>query len=447
MDKKIQYDSLNDILNYKVSDMLPFLAGILFVCAEASRTVLRFIIPSFLSREWLIYAVQDGVILILSFLSIVISIPYARKKNRIWPVYVFVFGSILFSILFYPEYNDWFHHQTYGLSLLFFHMTSAIFGFLIFSLFYDKKKIITMLLYACRINVFYHMYEYSEFIQRGYFLANNAQGELIQQDYGLNFGYRVVISLIFFLVLFVYNKKIIDLIFCIVSFLIVLLAGSRGAFVCIGSAVLLLYFFSWKHIRNQKKLFLRMIFLIILLIIIFHNYTFILNELIRLLEKSNISGRIIQMLLNGTITNDSGREGIYSIALEMIRHFKPFGYGFYGDRYVIGRNYYWGYPHNLFLELLIQYGVILGGFLILILLFNIIRMIIQCNDKSWQLLLITMLCSSMKLMLSDSFWYYWPFWALIAILGLWNKEQNDTKKHILSNAEKMARIQVQSNQF
>ena len=93
---------------------------------------------------------------------------------------------------------------------------------------------------------------------------------------------------------------------------------------------------------------------------------------------------------------------------------------------MIGRTWYYGYPHNAFLELLIQFGLLGGGVMILFLVYHLIRMMIRCDDVTWQCLLITMLSACAKLWVSDSFWYYWPFWGLLAILALWNLEQ---RKH------------------
>jgi O-antigen ligase len=145
-----------------------------------------------------------------------------------------------------------------------------------------------------------------------------------------------------------------------------------------------------------------------------------------LMRRMDIQSRFIQKLLDGTLSEDSGRSEINRIAFDMIRNGGIFGYGFYGDRYVIGQTWHYGYPHNIFLEWLIEFGPLLGGVFCLLFMFNVVRMGIRVIDPTWTFLWILFISTNMKLIVSDSFWYYWPFWGLLSVLGLWNKENRSS---------------------
>jgi O-antigen ligase len=260
-------------------------------------------------------------------------------------------------------------------------------------------------------------------------------GTLAKLDYGLTYGYQVVFLGILFLTLFVYNKSLIDLAFSIISLILVILCGSRGPLVCIAVAALMLYLSKWREKKASRFRFFSILFLLIIGLAAFvYTVPTLVNAAMTWLGQSGLQGRAIEKLLDGTITDDSGRSVISEISFDMIRNGGLFGYGFYGDRYVIGRTWYYGYPHNVFLELLIEFGALGGGIISIMLVYHTVRMMIRCKDTTWQFLLITLFGACAKLWMSDSFWYYWPFWGLIAILGLWNMEEkkNGGRKRLLA---------------
>ena len=425
-DTIVQYDKWSSIKKYSSIDMIKLVAGILFLCSSLLKAVIRIVVPYFALREFLLTLGYDLVLLLLIAIAY-LDRGFRKRKLRVWPIYLFSLVAIVGSLVFNPEYSEWFNHEEYGMDIRFWHLTCAMWGLLIFGLFTDKRKLLTMLVYSCRLNMLWHLYEYRQYLIRGYWLAYSGSGELMRLDYGLGYGYRVVICVVLFLGLYVYNKRLVDLISFIVTLLLTIVCGSRGPLICIAAAVVILYISKW---REKKALAFRFISILILLIlgltVLVVGLPVLSNGLMVLLRRSNLSGRAIQMLLSGTITDDSGRSDIYDIAFNMIRNGGLFGYGFYGDRYIIGRTWHYGYPHNIFLEWMIQFGPILGGILSGVLLYNILRMLIRCEDTTWQLLLLVTFTSSIKLCMSDSFWYYWPFWGLLAVLGLWHKEWRRT---------------------
>jgi len=431
----VQYDRIKDIAKYKIIDKLIFVVGIMYICSELIKGALRFILPAFSLREFFLSTGYDCIMIFLIGFIYAVSYASKRKKARVWPLYMIALGAIFWSLLFHPEYSEWFNHQSYSLNKYFWHVTSPMWGLLILSLFTDKEKMATLIVFSGRLNLIWRLYEYKEYLQRGYWSAYMGDGTLARLDYGLNYGYQVVILVILFLGLFVYNKKPIDLVFLMVALALVIVCGSRGPLICIAIASLMLFLSKWRKKEATRFRFFSILLLLIIGLVVFVvSVPILVNAVMTLLGRSGLQGRAIEMLLNGTITDDSGRSRINEMAYDMIRNGGLFGYGFYGDRYVIGQTWYYGYPHNVFLELLIQFGILGGSIIIIILVYHLIRMMIRCNDVTWQFLLIIMFSASVKLWLSDSFWYYWPFWGLIAILALWNAEQRkaDGRKRLFA---------------
>jgi len=108
------------------------------------------------------------------------------------------------------------------------------------------------------------------------------------------------------------------------------------------------------------------------------------------------------------------------MAIDMIKN-GFWGYGAYGDRYVIGRVYWVGYCHNIFLELLINYGWIIGGILCISIVVTSLKMLITCKNESWWICFVIFFVPSMKLLLSGSYWYLEAFWACIAVYLMYRK--------------------------
>lgn len=424
MNKTICYDRIGDILEYSLSDFFPFLTAVLYICAEPFRALLRLVLPYSSGREEMIYGIQDLILIVSVVISYLGWRGRVQTKMRVWPIYLIVFAAIGFSYAFHSEYIQWFNHDVYGLGIMFGHMSSAFLALVIMGLFTDVGKLMTVIVWTGRINLLWYIYGYYSYFHRGYWEAYMGNGVLTRVNYGLNYGYQVVFCTILFLILFVYNKKPSDLLCFLVSLALVIVCGSRGPMICIAISVILLFVYKWNNIeKGIVRLVFILVFLIAALTVAVIGIPILVNALMVLLGRANISGRFVDMLLNGTLTEDSGRSQIHSIAYDMIRKGGLFGYGFYGDRYVIGRFWFYGYPHNIFLELLIQFGIFVGGAFIVILVYHLVRMLLRCKDVMWQALIVLFFSSSAKLWLSDSFWYYWPFWGLIGIIGLWNHER------------------------
>ncbi len=428
MNTTIQCDSVRDILKYRQKDMCAFLAGIVFICNSMISGFLRWILPSFSLRELMISFIINGALAVFSLIALYDMRRY--KKLQVWPFYAFIFGSIVFSVICHPEYGEWFHHAEYNLSTWFFRLTAPVFGLLFFSLFTDKAKLTTALVWGCRLNVFWHIYEYIDYLRRGFWYSYLGDGTLAELSYGLNYGYRAVFCAVLFWVLFQFNKKPIDLIFSLIAFVLSLVAGSRGPMICVAGGVIFTFVAKWRMSRSFNAKFFFALLALVLGFTLLITGVSILNAAVEgffdLMRRMDIQSRFIQKLLDGTLSEDSGRSEINRIAFDMIRNGGIFGYGFYGDRYVIGQTWHYGYPHNIFLEWLIEFGPLLGGVFCLLFMFNVVRMGIRVIDPTWTFLWILFISTNMKLIVSDSFWYYWPFWGLLSVLGLWNKENRSS---------------------
>ncbi len=216
------------------------------------------------------------------------------------------------------------------------------------------------------------------------------------------------------------NKNKIHYLKILYIIIFILRYGSRGA-ILVYLVLIFCYLLNNLYFnRKYKYLLLNMI------IFIGGCYIYFKTNFIRLVFQKiadlGIKSRTIELFQQKEI-HLSGRgpiyENVYNSILENPISIK----GIFSDFLVTGVN---DYSHNIVLELLYQFGIILGGiFLILILfIFSIFRKQKTIQDN---LIFIFAIVSVVHLMVSSTLWLNIDFWAWI---GLCLKQQNFLKNNI-----------------
>lgn len=192
------------------------------------------------------------------------------------------------------------------------------------------------------------------------------------------------------------------------SMLIILSLGSRGAVLCI-AIFIILKFIRPNSKRTYKKTITRYsvmsIGIIALLFadeIIMFVYTF--------LQRFGINSRTLALLLRDNI-HLSGRDILYNkIALEILE--RPFfGIGLAGDRQVLG-----GYAHNFIIEVMSNYGVIIGAILSVIIVLLVIQSMFTNVYLKYNLAIIWLCIGFVHLMVSSSYLIDLKFWVFLGVM-------------------------------
>jgi len=187
-----------------------------------------------------------------------------------------------------------------------------------------------------------------------------------------------------------YNLK--DVFFLICSIFLLLSFGSRGAIVSflIFSSVRIFLFL--KTIKSARKthLILAVIIFLTLAILVYLFQNSILEFLIYIMKMLNFSTRALESLYFGEIFQDSVRSRLIGYSTELIKEY-PFGIGgIFADRIILSEKFLGIvnltsaqglYPHNIFLELLLQYGVFLGSIFIGVNLYILYNIFFKCKNK------------------------------------------------------------------
>lgn len=260
------------------------------------------------------------------------------------------------------------------------------------------------------LKLFEKVFKYSSYaifligMIRGISILN---GAAIFEKYSMSFGYYMLMPNIYFLKKFLNKLNIFDGLMALFSTLIILSLGSRGPIMCI-----IAYVTMFTILNIQKRTKRSMIKTLVTLVgigIFTINIDKLLLALAFFLEKYEIDSRSIRLFTMDKI-NLSGREDIFSTIYEKITN-NPFGKGLFSDRFFAET-----YAHNIFLEMLIEWGIIVGSIIIILIVVLIIKGVFNKNKDYANLVIQWVAIGFVPLLVSSSYLTSFNFWILLGIL-------------------------------
>lgn len=389
-------------------------AALLFVVW--TRYTLCAYVIAVIKRLPLVWIVGDmaypTVIIILS----VMSIPYIRKRLSFAEImiYSFVLASMALSVLFFENNLRYLQAEA---SMILLEIAPMIF----LGACYDHKKQSKVLYWASILSI----------VSRTLFqFYSSVLGNQMEYD-SMGTAYRMLPSTMYLIYWAFQNKKLKDWIIAAVSILLMFIYGTRGPILCISVYICVGYLYTTIKERTWKSFFLRLIVVTLTAVWLFSDA---IEETVRALQELfkqlGMSTRVFDYFLEGTISDVSGRDGLNSIMQEAIRQSPLLGYGLMGDRAVLNGSY----AHNLFLELWCQFGIFLGSFLIIGIVWLPIKAISkQRKHPDVVLYLLMLVCMVFaKLMVSNSYirdeYFFFMLGAcLVAIRSVDKTDTSDVK--------------------
>lgn len=212
------------------------------------------------------------------------------------------------------------------------------------------------------------------------------------------------------------DRRLFYLINMAIAYVLVFLGGSRGPVMVLG--IMAIFSSIYSIVRHKNKLMIALFiiagfFAIAFLAIAFDFVSF------------NASNRIVRLLMNKDILDTSGREHYAEAAIAGIKEHTWLGTGVFRDRiYIYDRfhrsyaiNSFGSYPHNILLEFLLQFGVIIGTGLLFFIL-HMIRSAYKGVDetKAQEVFLYILGVGIMPLLVSKSYVQTWEFYLLLGYL-------------------------------
>ncbi len=222
----------------------------------------------------------------------------------------------------------------------------------------------------------------------------------------------------FVLILFVEfcKKKIFSNIIALSLSLLLILVGDRQSLLVVGISMLMIYIFINK--KNTKKIVMASLATLLFLLIFYMFFEQILNLLISIFVNAGMNTKIFSTLLEGEFLSTSSRDIIYETCINVIQSKGAQYTGvFSGIYYVrsVGSNWM-VYPHNMILEILMDFGTVIGTLLLLLLLIMIIKNCLMGSDDRRLFMICLSLMAIVRLMVSSSYLIEGNFYVLLIIL-------------------------------
>lgn len=247
-----------------------------------------------------------------------------------------------------------------------------------------------------------------------------------KSGYYMTLTYNILPWSILSYIEFVKNRKFHYFVAFIALTTMTFIGGARMPLVCIIIFVILSSFY--RRDKLTKNRILVFLFLTAAIIIGITFYRNILMFLSNILPES----RTIQMLLNEDVLSVSYRDNIYEYIMQVV-YKNPFKIrGFYADRIILGTRFfnnndlgfwitdsshYTVYAHNIFIELLSNFGFMIGTIVIIF----IAKKILVLSNFAWNdnnyynkmYCLFLIVVGLIPLLVSNSYMQYSMFWYFI----------------------------------
>lgn len=380
---------------------------ILLTLVWGKNTIFNYII-AVISRFPLIGFASELVYPLCITLCVVLALPCLKDKLKLqdFLIYFIMVAIILSTFVFHPENSEYLQEEYMDIiSFMLFFFVGVCFDL------EDNRRLLFWLSLIGLILTF---------LYQAYFLNTGREFD----DHNMNAAYNLLPSVIYLIYYAFINKKFRYWCCVFLGAIFEFRQGTRGPILCIIIFLGVGIIYSIAKTENiLRKLFGIILVGLAVIALVFTDV--LLNAAITLsdsFKEAGYSTRIFDYFIEGMIDDDSGREFIQNKIIAAIETSPAFGYGVFGDRIFIGGSY----PHNLLLEIFCQFGIVVGGALLITLLFVFIDAIRKSNgffERLFVFMLIIMVI--VKLMLSSSYLYEtWLFFLIGVCLQIMRRKNN-----------------------
>lgn len=308
---------------------------------------------------------------------------------RSWKIYIKLKDIVLyllFLIVFLIEYVCFPRNDTVLDKLFITSLIQAV-PFLFFGLIINIEEVETVLYKVSVASLFVQLFYFWAFLRMiGYTSGDNLTGDQIVAAYMTLPHFLVVLWQTF------KKPNIFNVVLSVLGIVLMLSFSNRGSMVAIAFFVLMYVLFVD---RGSLKFKIGVSVFIVLVIVFFEP---IVNALYTFTSNIGMSVGIFDRLFEGELDDSNGRSEIWSQLWPRLGD-SVFGLGIGADRVIVGT-----YSHNMVVEVLLSFGIVFGGIILVILFCLIIGAFLNASSKAVRAFILILFSSSiMKLMFSGSF--------------------------------------------
>ena len=386
------------------------MACVLFFCFQAVRLVINTLFGGFLTLETAFYLEA-----LLVFVPVVVSLLKSRRID-FYSIAVVAVVLVLFAatLFIHPEYESVILHPDSGLWAKVISVTGGVLGFYFIRKCQDSRTLYKAMKIVAIVLFLLYFWRPIEVLQNGYWTLTREDGTIKYSIKSMSFSYNILMPVLLMAAFWLREKKIIYLACALFGFFEILVFGSRGSIVCCVLFIALYILFIYSGKMGGVKAFF--VALLIVLVGIIFTSSAVLQLLINLLDSIGVSSRSLNSLLSGDIADSNGRFDIWINSISLLSSNGYLGCGIFADQYNFGRG---DYTHNIFIELLVDFGLLVGSVLILLLIAAVCRTLCKCGDNDASVIFIAFCSYSFGyLFFSSSLWYCAQFWGMLGLISM-----------------------------
>lgn len=242
------------------------------------------------------------------------------------------------------------------------------------------------------------------------FLIMNITGNHRVDDYSMSLGYYLLWPLLVNLLKFLKGFRLLYLFNFILMLFTIISTGSRGPLLSF-LVLMFLYLIINYNNKTHKGIVIGLVFFL-LSGLVTYNYRFLIEKLSLFFNSLGIKSRTLNLFLD---TNPglhlSGREKIYEKSLMLINN-KPFlGWGLTGEVNALNT-----YAHNVFIEIFISFGIIIGSIVIVVIFYLLLKAFLRSNYQVKELIILLFAIGFVPLLVSGTYLTSIQFWILLGLI-------------------------------
>lgn len=260
-------------------------------------------------------------------------------------VYIFAVIYLVLSMAFFPQNGEYIGK---GLGNLIF----SLFPYYFAGLLIDIHKFKNTFFLLSVLSIFSH------FLFHFWYTPQKGPSTHLTED--IVGAYNILLHVIYLTWYAFSNKKILSIILAVFAALFLLSMGNRGSILC----YIIFIFLNLSFNKNSTYKTWRKMFLVLLGTCFILFYDKLASYFSEIFFNLGMSNRVFDLMLSNEFLLSAGRDDIRTTLLGAVGQGPFWGYGIFGDRYLLQG----GYAHNFYLELIVDFGY-LPGLLILIALF------------------------------------------------------------------------------
>lgn len=208
------------------------------------------------------------------------------------------------------------------------------------------------------------------------------------------------------------NGKTWETILGLFGAVFIALVGARGAFACVILFLILATWVSYKKREGKNYVF------VLLFLLLMSGVAFLSNKVSLLREDGSLTSRVLNSFESKSFFESEGREEINEVLVASIKDHPILGLGLYGDR-IAGakRDFHIIYAHNILIEMLCSFGIVIGSLFFIILLSQLCKTINSGRISPYYILFISIIPGGfLQLFFSGSFLIEISFWVICGML-------------------------------